>query len=121
MSSGSSIGPYVAWAEFGGWPRLQNLLGTIDRIARKHGTDPSQIALRWVLDQPGVAAAIVGAVDDRHLEQNLGVFDVTRDTADLSELDAFEDGCPPGDVYALERDPGGPHAAIMRYDLNRDG
>ena len=45
---------------------------------------------------------------------------IALDAADDAALDAVlaEGPGPGGDVYDLERDKGGPHAAIMRYDLN---
>ena len=50
----------------------------------------------------------------------LGAATLVLDGDDLAVLGAVleERGPLPGDVYDLERDKGGPHAAIMRYDLN---
>ena len=45
----------------GGWGALQAILDALDAIARKHGVSIANVATRWVLDHPAVAAAIVGA------------------------------------------------------------
>ena len=95
----------------------------MDRIARRHGAPLSAVALRWVLDQPAVAAVIVGvgAGGDDHLEDTLRVFDLELDDADreeIGEILARSTG-PAGPVYGLERVRGGRHAEIMRTDLNR--
>jgi hypothetical protein len=75
-----------------------------------------------VLDRPGVTSAIVGVRNDRHLAALERLVALELTDADRLELDrALEDvACPRGDVYDLEREGSGPHAAIMRYDLNRD-
>ena len=60
--------------ELGSWELFQELLAALHRIGRRHGVGLSAVALRWVLDRPGVAAAIVGATGDRHLERTLRAF-----------------------------------------------
>jgi aryl-alcohol dehydrogenase-like predicted oxidoreductase len=105
--------------ELGGWDRFQHLLRVLGTIASRHDASLSNVALRWTLERPGVAAVIVGAVDARHLPDNRKVFDFELDDRDLALLDPFEGAGPPGDVYAAERVRGGPHGAIMKYNLNR--
>ena len=107
--------------EIGEWDRFQELLRAVETIASKHGASLANVALRWVLDQPQVAAAIVGAFDAGHLDDNLRVFRLALDDDDRRLLEPFAGAGPPGDVYALERDREGPHGRIMRYNLNRDG
>jgi len=45
---------------WGGWEQFQDLLWTLREIADKHDVDIAHIAMRWVLDQPGVSAIIIG-------------------------------------------------------------
>jgi len=45
----------------GGWIAFQSVLKTLHEIAQKHGATVSNVATRWVLDQPAVAGVIVGA------------------------------------------------------------
>ena len=107
--------------EFGGWELFQQLLAAVSRIAQQHRTSIGSVALRWVLDQPMVAAAIVGARHASHLPSTLASLALTLSAADLAALDVVlaDSTGPRGDVYALEREKGGRHAAIMRYNLNR--
>ena len=107
--------------ELGGWRELQTLLATLGAIAERHEVSLANVAARWVLDRPAVGAIIVGAGGAAHLEENLRLFDLELDDEDqraLGRLLAERPG-PPGDVYSLERDWSGPHAAILRTELNR--
>ncbi|MDD9715179.1 aldo/keto reductase [Dinoroseobacter sp. PD6] len=106
--------------EFGPWDRFQSLLRTLKAIGDKHGVGLSAVATRHVLDQPGVAAAIVGARYARHLPRTLEVFDLVLDAEDRAALAAIlaqADG-PTGPVYGLERDRTSRHGRIMKYNLN---
>ena len=107
--------------EWGGWEHFQALLHTLRRVAQHHGTTIGAVALRWVLDQRGVTAAIVGARNARHLPATLAALAVQLNDGEREQLAvALGDGPgPTGDVYALEREKGGRHATIMRYGLNR--
>jgi aryl-alcohol dehydrogenase-like predicted oxidoreductase len=44
----------------GGWDWFQRLLGVLSGVARKHGVTVANVATRWVLDKPTVAAVIIG-------------------------------------------------------------
>lgn len=109
--------------EFGGWDLFQELLTRLSGVARRHRVLPATVAIRWVLERPEVAAAIVGARSAEHLAATLAVFSLALDTDDLETLDAIlaRRSGPAGDIYELERDPAGSHAGIMRYDLNKAG
>lgn len=106
--------------EAGGWDLFQSLLETLAAIGRRHGVGIAAVASRWVLEQPRVAAVIVGARDARHLERYADWFDFRLDERDRREIDArrAELTVPPGDVFDLERDRSGRHGRIMKYDLN---
>lgn len=60
----------------GGWDLFQELLRTLAGIARRHGVSIANVATRWALDQPAVAAVIVGARpgEREHRRDNLRVF-----------------------------------------------
>ena len=107
--------------EFGGWHPFQDLLVVLAGVAKKYAVSIGTVALRWLLERPRVAAAIVGASRRDRAAQNLEVFSFCLDAEDRDQLDdvmARRPG-PCGDVFGLEREPGGQHAAIMRYNLNR--
>ncbi|HEV7264176.1 MAG TPA: aldo/keto reductase [Falsiroseomonas sp.] len=108
--------------EFGGWDAFQALLRVLDGVAQRHGVSITAVATRWVLDQPHVAGAIVGARYAEHLPHNLAVFRFALDDADRAAIGAIlaRHPGPQGDFYALERDRAGPHGRIMKYELNRD-
>lgn len=105
--------------EAGGWDHLQRLLHALREIADSHRATPTAVAIRWALDRPRVAAALVGARSDRHLDANRTVFDL-RLTDDerrcLDEIVADAPG-PEGPVFGLERVPDGRHARIMKTGL----
>jgi aryl-alcohol dehydrogenase-like predicted oxidoreductase len=106
--------------EWGGWEPFQALLRALHAVAQRHGTTIGAVAVRWSLDQPMVASAIVGARHAGHLAATLAALEVRLSAADRSELEsALGAGRGPrGEVYGLERVKGGRHAAIMRYGLN---
>lgn len=107
--------------DFGGWAAFQELLQALKRIGDKHGVKLSAVATRWVLDQPHVAAAIVGARYAAHLPEQLQVFAFRLDDADRADIARLLARCPgpQGDTYALERDRTGRHGRIMKYNLNK--
>ncbi len=74
----------------GGWAALQAVLRACDAIARKHGVSIANVATRWVLEQPAVAAVIVGARlgESEHRDDNLKLFSFALDTEDLAALTA---------------------------------
>ena len=108
--------------ELGGWEAFQALLRELAAIAARHGVSLSAVAVRWTLDRPGVAGAIVGMRSSRHIAANRAVFGLALDDADRRALDrwvAAHPG-PQGDTFGLERLPGGRHSSIMKTDLNKE-
>jgi aryl-alcohol dehydrogenase-like predicted oxidoreductase len=107
--------------EFGGWAAYQQLLNALRAIADKHGVDIANVAVRYTLDRPQVAAAIVGVHNASHLTANLATYTLRLDQDDLSAIRHVTSKAqgPAGDVYAIERVPGGAHARVMRYNLNQ--
>jgi len=106
--------------EFGGWELFQRLLRVLHDIGARHGTGIGAVAMRWVLDQSGVAGIIVGARHSRHVPAIADALTLTLTGADRDAIAAIhaEATGPGGEVYALERIKGGAHASIMRYTLN---
>jgi aryl-alcohol dehydrogenase-like predicted oxidoreductase len=105
-----------------GWDRFQEMLAALGRVASRHGVGIGAVALRWVLDQPGVSGVIVGARHARHLDQARQACVLALDDDDrrgIARVQSASSG-PEGDTYDLERMKGGPHASIMRYTLARD-
>jgi aryl-alcohol dehydrogenase-like predicted oxidoreductase/enamine deaminase RidA (YjgF/YER057c/UK114 family) len=73
----------------GGWPALQAILSALDRVARRHRVSIANVATRWTLEQPAVAAAIVGARlgERRHTDDNLAIFSYALDVDDRAVID----------------------------------
>ncbi|MBN8492712.1 MAG: aldo/keto reductase [Burkholderiales bacterium] len=73
----------------GGWGALQAVLRAADQVARRHGVSVSNVATRWVLQQPAVAGVIIGARlgESEHRADNLRVFDFSLDAEDLALLE----------------------------------
>lgn len=96
---------YRIIVDFGGWALFQELLRALDAVGRKHGVAIAAVASRYVLDQPSVAAVIQGARHDRHLAQNLKLFDFVLDAEDRAAIDAVlaRSTGPEGDCYDLDR------------------
>lgn len=109
--------------EFGGWPLFQELLAVLTEVGARHGVGPGTVAVRWVLQQPQVAAVIVGARHTRHLADTLAVEALTLTSDDMAAIGQVQTRAvgPAGDVYHLERVAGGRHASIMRYNLQSSG
>jgi aryl-alcohol dehydrogenase-like predicted oxidoreductase len=53
-------------------PNADETLATLLDVAQELGRSPAQVALRWVLEQPGVAAVIAGVRYAEQLRDNLG-------------------------------------------------
>ncbi|MCG8461172.1 MAG: aldo/keto reductase [Holophagales bacterium] len=109
------------------WQRFRQLLEILDRLACEEGTTVANLAVRWALRRPRVAATIVGAGSGNHLEENQRLFEPARrrvpgpqadSRGQLEEWLRHNPG-PGGPVFGLERRRGGRHAVIMKTELNR--
>ena len=102
--------------EAGGREVLGRARAALKELAARHGATMADAAVAYVLSQPGAAAVIVGlsrrglAVDGRR---------VRLTPSDVERLEATVPDTVRGDVFEVERDRGGPHGRIMRYNLNR--
>jgi aryl-alcohol dehydrogenase-like predicted oxidoreductase len=107
--------------EFGGWDSFQGMLAALSGAASRHGVGIGAVALRWVLDQPGVSGVIVGARHARHIDQASQACGLALDEDDRAAIARVQSASsgPNGDTYDLERVKGGSHASIMRYTLAR--
>jgi len=93
-------------ARFGGWELAQELLKTMDGIARKHSVSIANVAQRYVLQcSPAVGAVLVGVRNSKHVEENVATHGFKLDDADMAQLRAIvaKRAGPKGDVWDLER------------------
>ncbi|HEY5723418.1 MAG TPA: aldo/keto reductase family protein [Allosphingosinicella sp.] len=80
-------------AEMGGWigrlmqPAILEAVGKLKPLAAEAGLSLGQFALAWVLREPNVASAIVGASRPEQLEENAGASGATVDPALFAEAE----------------------------------
>jgi 2,5-diketo-D-gluconate reductase B len=57
-------------------------------VGRKHGKSAAQVALRWLIQQPGVAA-IPKSASERNLRANFEIFDFALDAEDAAAINGL--------------------------------
>lgn len=76
---------------WGGWNLFQNLLLTLNDVAKKHNVSIANVATNYILAKPTVAGVIIGVrlgiVD--HLGENANVFTFNLDNSDRDSIDAI--------------------------------
>ena len=76
---------------WGGWNLFQNLLLTLNDVAKKHNVSITNVATNYILAKPTVAGVIIGVrlgiVD--HLGENANVFTFNLDDSDRDSIDAI--------------------------------
>jgi aryl-alcohol dehydrogenase-like predicted oxidoreductase len=78
-------------------PRNLEIAAEVIAVAEDLGCAPTQVAISWAQQQPGVIVPLVGARNLEQLEENLGALDVTlgdEQLARLNEASAIELGFP---------------------------
>jgi aryl-alcohol dehydrogenase (NADP+) len=58
----------------------------VTEIAKKRGVPNAQVALAWLMQQPGVTAPIVGASKPGHLQDAIAAASFKLDEAELKAL-----------------------------------
>ncbi|WP_278248979.1 aldo/keto reductase [Streptosporangium minutum] len=64
----------------------RQILDRVAQVAREHEIPPAQVALSWLLRQPGVTAPIVGATKDRHIDDAVAAVDLELTDKELGFL-----------------------------------
>ena len=77
--------PIMAYSPVGHGRGLLNN-ATLKQIAKHHDTTAAQVAIAWVLRQPGVIA-IPKAADQQHVRQNAQSLEIELTKGDLAEID----------------------------------
>ncbi|KAF4359048.1 hypothetical protein G4B88_008531 [Cannabis sativa] len=74
-----------AW---GGWSLFQSLLQTLKRVSLKHGVSIPTVAVRYILDQPGVAGSMIGVRLGlaEHIKDSNAIFSLSLDEEDMSSI-----------------------------------
>lgn len=68
--------------------RGEPLIDVLRTVAAKHGHQPAQIAIAWLLRQPVVSTVIIGARRVEQLLENIRAADISLDGDDMATLDA---------------------------------
>lgn len=93
----------------GGWEVFQGILRAVSQVAARHAVSMANVATRWILDQPAVAAVIVGARlgESEHRRDNLAMFSFDLDDDDRALVGAAlaRTGRIPGDCGGEYRRP----------------
>jgi len=63
-----------------------DVVDQLTEIAKKRGVSNAQIALSWLLHQPGVSSPIVGASKAQHLEEAIAAVDIKLSAEELAAL-----------------------------------
>eukprot|EP00667_Euglena_gracilis_P011071 EG_transcript_11293 len=89
----------------GGWGYLQEVLQTLDGVAQRQGVTIANVAQRWVLQQPEVAAIIIGVRNSNHIQENVNTFSFELDSQDLADIAQvlLKEAPPVGDIWDRER------------------
>ena len=98
---------YMRFVEaIGGWDRFQGLLETLSAVGQRHGASISNVASRWVLDQPATAGVIVGVRlgENSHRDDNRKLLDLQLTEEDRAQIAQATDLLQPipgdcGDEY----------------------
>ena len=64
------------------------VIEAVRKVANELGVSPSEVALAWLLQRPGVAAPIVGATKIEHLESAVRALDVSLTEEQVRALEA---------------------------------
>ena len=97
---------------FGDWKLVQELLQTMDAIAKEVRDDGrcaecsiANIAQRYVLETPAVAAVLIGVRNQDHIAENVRTHAFTLTQAERDAIDSVvaKRNGPQGDVWDIER------------------
>jgi aryl-alcohol dehydrogenase-like predicted oxidoreductase len=73
------------------WDRVWEIVAALRDVAAAHEASPAQVALRYLLDKPGVTSVVVGARTAEQLADNLRAADLRLADADRRSLDALSE------------------------------
>ena len=73
-------------------PRGFRILAALDAVAAKHRAKPAEVALAWLIAQPGVTAPIASATSLPQVESLIKAAGLGLDVADMAELDRASAG-----------------------------
>ncbi|MHA7845832.1 aldo/keto reductase [Serratia sp. D1N4] len=72
-------------------PRGFRILAALDRVAAKHQSTPTQVALAWLIARPSITAPIVSATSLTQLDELVGAIEVKLEVEDIKVLNEASD------------------------------
>jgi aryl-alcohol dehydrogenase-like predicted oxidoreductase len=70
------------------------VVDALDEVAKQHNATPSQVALAWLLAQPGITAPIASATSLKHLDDLIAAANLTLNPTDLQHLNQASTAIP---------------------------
>ncbi len=73
-------------------PKLSKNLALVERLremGEEYGRPPGQVAIAWILRNPAVTAAIVGARNAEQVEKNVGAVELQLTDEDVEEIEGI--------------------------------
>ncbi len=94
---------------------LYRIVDTLSEIARERSVTPAQVAINWALSKPGVDTVVIGARDEKQLQDNLAAATWRLTAEEVARLDAVSALPEPypqwhQHKFGLERNPPLPSA-----------
>ncbi len=75
------------------------VIDAVAAVAKKRGVAPAEVAIAWLLAQPGVSAPIVGATKATHLEDSVKAVGTRLTAEETTALESVYETQPPLPVY----------------------
>lgn len=104
-----------------GWDGFQEMLQILKAIADKYHVSISNVATKYILNQPGVGAVMVGTRNSKHVEDNARIAEFDLTDEEMAMITSFINKfpTPEGEPFTLERTPGSRYRNIMKMNLNK--
>jgi aryl-alcohol dehydrogenase-like predicted oxidoreductase len=87
------------------------VIDAVGAVASQRGVGPAQVAIAWLLAQPGVTAPIVGATKAHHLEDSAKAVGTKLTAEELAKLEGAYETQVPLPVYFRPPPEPGPRSA----------
>jgi aryl-alcohol dehydrogenase-like predicted oxidoreductase len=71
------------------YDKIMDIVDQLRAIADNHGQSLANLALNWTLGRPGVASALVGMRQARHVDENLGAVGWELNREELNAIDEW--------------------------------
>jgi aryl-alcohol dehydrogenase-like predicted oxidoreductase len=68
--------------------RLFKTIDALKRVGRAHGVSAAQVALAWLLARPAVTSLVIGARNEKQLEDNLAAAELELTGTEIARLEA---------------------------------